>query len=61
MTRKKEKKIGEKLGYITIVDERSVRGQRKFTLRCSICNKKKEIWHSQYSSGNWCVCEHDAI
>lgn len=59
--RPKNELLGEKLGYITIVGERKLRGVRKLTLKCDICESEKEIWYSQYNSGNWYVCEHDAL
>ena len=61
MGRQKKSKVGEKLGYITIISERKLRGVKKFTLQCDICGAEKEIWHSQYNTGNWNVCEHDAL
>lgn len=61
MTRKKQEKIGEKLGYITIIDERRGRGYRIFKMKCDLCGSEKEVTHSQYNSGSWDVCEHDAL
>lgn len=61
MGRKKIEHIGEKLGKITIVDERRGRGYRIFKMKCDICGEEKEVAHPQYSTGNWYVCEHDTL
>lgn len=61
MARKTNSKIGEKLGCITIVDERKARGYRVFKMKCDICGSEKEVAHSQYNTGNWNICEHDAL
>ena len=61
MGRKKVELLGYKLGFITIVDDFHKNGQRKFILMCDKCGTSKEIWYSQYHSGNWNVCEHDAL
>ena len=61
MVRKRTEHVGEKLGYITIISERKARGYRVFKMRCDVCGAKKEVTHSQYNSGNWNVCEHDAL
>lgn len=61
MGRKKKNLLGNKLGFIKIVKDFNKNGQRKFVLKCLVCNLEKEIWYSQYCTGNWKVCEHDAL
>jgi hypothetical protein len=58
--RKRTELIGYKMGLITIVKDFKKNGQRKFVLKCDKCESEKEVWYSQYASGNWNVCEHDA-
>lgn len=61
MVRKRIEHVGERLGYITIISERKGRGYRIYKMKCELCGKEKEVAHPQYSSGNWNVCEHDAL
>mgnify|MGYP001459853480 CR=1 FL=1 len=53
--------LGYKLGVIEVVKDFRKNGQRKLCLKCSVCGVEKEVWYSNYITGNWSVCEHDAL
>lgn len=62
MARKKKNMIGFKMGVIMVVEELSSKwGHRRFVLECQKCKVRKNIYHSQLSTGEWSVCEHDVV
>lgn len=62
MRKGRREMVGEQLGKIVIYKELgSKQGNRRYVFKCTICGEKKVVNHSQYNTGNWNVCEHDAL
>ena len=61
MGRKRIDLTGYKLGYITVIKERRIAGQKKILMKCDICQAEKEFWVAQYYNGSWKLCEHDVL